>query len=141
MCVGMFPISRSHCCRATPGNNKNNNVMAGDPLAFIPEVFRSGDCDGRHALSLWRTRNSIHIQGYSGRKHASFCSHNVPQIKGLFSPAEWRSLQVWIKDHQIKTLSRPSQSPDMKKTWSLIMVKFNSCDHGGVHFIASADCI
>ena len=36
----------------------------------------------RADLSLWRTHESSHMQGSPGRKRASFCSVNVPQLWG-----------------------------------------------------------
>ncbi len=35
-------------------------------------------------LSLWRAHKSSHVQGCAGRKLASFCSDNVPQLWGCF---------------------------------------------------------
>src|SRR4029434_2929927 len=67
-------------------------------------------------------------------KLASFCSDNVPNSEECFfqqdnAPCHTaRSVKVWMKDHHIRTLSWPAQSPDLnpvEKLWNVIKRKMD----------------
>ena len=65
-------VSRTHC---------ETWWRIGDDLGVLQQGWNRAD------LFLWRTHESSQVQGYPGRKLASFCSHNVPQLWGLVFPA------------------------------------------------------
>lgn len=58
-------------------------------------------------IRLCEVDESSHVQGYPGRKLASFCSDSVAQLWELFFPAgnapchTAGSIKMWMKDHQI----------------------------------------